>query len=227
MYGSGRCDAGRLRFVSCDADAATAEAGEKHYTSYCAACHGADGTGNPLLGAPNLTNGIWLYGGTREQIAHTLRVGRNGQMPAFNETLSEDKATRMPEIRRLVAKLDTLRDAPALFALSWAVWREATLRIGLAPPVGYLTDLNVSLEVTHTWVGDLSFTLTHQDTGTSVTVFDRPGVPGSTYGCQNDNINATLDDEAFDNAMKHRAVIETAVDVLEKILSVRRRILVE
>ena len=74
-----------------DVDEARAAAGEKHYTTYCAACHGADGTGNPLLGAPNLTNGIWLYGGTREQIAHTLRVGRNGQMPAFSETLSEDK----------------------------------------------------------------------------------------------------------------------------------------
>jgi cytochrome c oxidase cbb3-type subunit 3 len=74
-----------------DVDEALAEAGAAHYASYCAACHQADGTGNPLLGAPNLTNGVWLYGGTREQIAHTLRVGRNGKMPAFGETLSEDK----------------------------------------------------------------------------------------------------------------------------------------
>lgn len=66
-------------------------AGEKHFQTYCVACHQADGTGNPLLGAPNLTNGIWLYGGTAEQIAHTLRKGRNGNMPAFEQTLSEDK----------------------------------------------------------------------------------------------------------------------------------------
>jgi cytochrome c oxidase cbb3-type subunit 3 len=74
-----------------DADEAKAETGKKHFATYCAACHGADGKGNQALGAPNLTNGIWLYGGSREQIAHTLRVGRNGQMPAFEQTLSEDK----------------------------------------------------------------------------------------------------------------------------------------
>ncbi len=74
-----------------DADEALAEAGGKHFATYCAACHGADGTGNPALGAPNLTNGVWLYGGSREQIAHSLRAGRNGQMPAFDTTLSEDK----------------------------------------------------------------------------------------------------------------------------------------
>ena len=44
-----------------------------------------------MLGAPNLTNGIWLYGGKDSQIAHSLRIGRNGQMPAFENTLSEDK----------------------------------------------------------------------------------------------------------------------------------------
>ena len=38
-----------------------------------------------------LANGIWLYGGSAEQIAHTLRAGRNGAMPAFQDTLSEDK----------------------------------------------------------------------------------------------------------------------------------------
>jgi cytochrome c oxidase cbb3-type subunit 3 len=74
-----------------DVDATLAEAGAKHYQTYCAACHGADGTGNLALGAPNLANGVWLYGGSAEQISHTLRVGRNGVMPAFNDTLSEDK----------------------------------------------------------------------------------------------------------------------------------------
>ena len=73
------------------ADSAQASEGEKHFATYCSVCHAADGTGNPMLGSPNLTNGIWLYGGSAEQIAHTLRVGRNGVMPAFSETLSEDK----------------------------------------------------------------------------------------------------------------------------------------
>jgi cytochrome c oxidase cbb3-type subunit 3 len=74
-----------------DTDAAMAAAGETSFKTYCAACHGPDGKGNLALGAPNLTNGIWLYGGSAEQIAHTLRVGRNGMMPAFQDTLSEDK----------------------------------------------------------------------------------------------------------------------------------------
>ena len=59
-----------------------------------------------------------------------------------------------------------------------------------------ISDLNVSIDANHTWVGDLSFTLVHVDTGTSVTIIDRPGVPASTYGCSGDNIAATLDDEA-------------------------------
>lgn len=59
-----------------------------------------------------------------------------------------------------------------------------------------ISDLNVTLDVDHTWVGDLTFTLTHNDTGTTVTLVDRPGVPASTYGCSGDDILATLDDEA-------------------------------
>jgi cytochrome c oxidase cbb3-type subunit 3 len=74
-----------------EADPAQVAAGETHFKTYCAACHGMDGTGNPALGAPNLTNGVWLYGGSAEQIATTLRLGRNGVMPAFGDTLTEDK----------------------------------------------------------------------------------------------------------------------------------------
>ena len=66
-------------------------AGEKVFQTYCVACHGAEGKGNQALGAPNLTNGIWLYGGTDTQIAHSVRAGRNGTMPAHKNLLSEDK----------------------------------------------------------------------------------------------------------------------------------------
>ncbi|MEW5988914.1 MAG: choice-of-anchor Q domain-containing protein, partial [Chloroflexota bacterium] len=62
---------------------------------------------------------------------------------------------------------------------------------------GAITDLNVSLQVAHTWVGDLVFTLTHVDTGTSVTIIDRPGLPPPP-SCNGDDIDATLDDEAAD-----------------------------
>ncbi|EED32701.1 cytochrome c oxidase, cbb3-type, subunit III [gamma proteobacterium NOR5-3] len=80
-----------LSLNSREADPEMVKAGEKHYQTYCIACHGPEAKGNQLMGAPNLTNGIWLYGGSEEQIAHSLRVGRNGQMPAFANTLSEDK----------------------------------------------------------------------------------------------------------------------------------------
>ena len=61
---------------------------------------------------------------------------------------------------------------------------------------GTITDINVNVGATHTYVGDLIFTLTHVETGTTVTLIDRPGVPASSYGCSGDNIAATLDDAA-------------------------------
>jgi len=74
-----------------DADAAQVAAGAQVYQTYCVACHGADAAGNPALGAPNLKNGIWLYGGKPEQIAHSIRAGRNGEMPAHGGLLGEDR----------------------------------------------------------------------------------------------------------------------------------------
>ncbi|MEE4191990.1 MAG: cytochrome-c oxidase, cbb3-type subunit III [Halieaceae bacterium] len=74
-----------------DVNEEMAAAGKAQYDILCVACHGPEGKGNPVLGAPNLTNGIWLYGGSESEIQHTLRVGRNGVMPAFGDQLSEDK----------------------------------------------------------------------------------------------------------------------------------------
>jgi len=74
-----------------EANTAQVAAGEKVFQTYCVACHGADAKGNPALGAPNLKNGIWLYGGNADQISHSIRAGRNGVMPSHKETLSEDK----------------------------------------------------------------------------------------------------------------------------------------
>jgi hypothetical protein len=61
---------------------------------------------------------------------------------------------------------------------------------------GALTDLNVSVRATHTWVGDLIFTVRHVGANTSATVIDRPGVPAAAAGCAQNHVNATLDDEA-------------------------------
>jgi uncharacterized repeat protein (TIGR01451 family) len=65
------------------------------------------------------------------------------------------------------------------------------------PQTATLSDLNVSLLADHTWVSDLSFTLTHVETGSSATLIDRPGLPPGTVGCSGDNIDAVLDDAAL------------------------------
>jgi len=59
------------------------------YGEICIACHGADATGNPLLGAPDLTAGIYVYGADLDSIRATIASGRQGQMPAFGGRLDE------------------------------------------------------------------------------------------------------------------------------------------
>ncbi len=59
---------------------------------------------------------------------------------------------------------------------------------------GRVTGLDVSLRVTHTWVGDLVFVLRHVPTGKSVTLIDRPGMPPGGVGCSRNDIEAVLDD---------------------------------
>jgi len=73
------------------ADATLAAAGKVRFEQVCAACHGIDGRGNPMLGAPNLTDGVWLYGGDAATIKATLLNGRNGQMPAWDGKLGEQR----------------------------------------------------------------------------------------------------------------------------------------
>lgn len=71
-------------------DPQLAEAGEAKFAA-CAACHGQDGKGNYAMGAPNLTDNIWLYGGSEKAVTETLTHGRNGVMPAWEKILGEDK----------------------------------------------------------------------------------------------------------------------------------------
>ncbi len=64
--------------------------GSKIYAENCAACHGDAGKGNMEMGAPNLTDGIWLYGGDKASIVQTISLARNGSMPAWKGRLSDE-----------------------------------------------------------------------------------------------------------------------------------------
>ncbi len=73
-------------------DATLAAAGATVFVDAgCNACHMDDGTGDRMQGAPNLTDAIWLYGGSREAIIETVTYARFGVMPNWNERLSEDE----------------------------------------------------------------------------------------------------------------------------------------
>jgi len=72
-------------------DAAAATTGKTLYSTNCVACHGAEGKGNILFGAPNLTNNVWLYGASPKAIEDTIRNGRSGKMPAHEEFLGKAK----------------------------------------------------------------------------------------------------------------------------------------
>ncbi|MGI6245130.1 MAG: cytochrome-c oxidase, cbb3-type subunit III [Pseudochelatococcus sp.] len=63
--------------------------GAKVFADNCASCHGADGTGNRELGAPNLTTGIWLFGPERETIIDGVWHGRGSVMPAWQDRLDD------------------------------------------------------------------------------------------------------------------------------------------
>jgi len=73
-----------------EADAATLTA-QPLFVALCGACHNADGGGNPLLGGPNLTDDVWLYGSSDVDVRTTIVSGRNGVMPAHGEFLGEKR----------------------------------------------------------------------------------------------------------------------------------------
>ncbi len=72
----------------------TQDQGAKLYQENCAVCHGVDGKGGRPVGAPNLTDKIWLYGGDRKTIFETVFYGRKGIMPTW-QTRLDDNMIRM------------------------------------------------------------------------------------------------------------------------------------
>lgn len=78
-----------LSLSSSEYDAALAEAGAVVFEDNCSACHGEAGLGDPSMGAPNLADAIWLYGGDRETVHESVAYSRYGVMPAWGQRLSE------------------------------------------------------------------------------------------------------------------------------------------
>ncbi len=72
-------------------DAAAAAAGQPMYAGLCGICHAVDGSGSQAIGAPDLTDDVWLHGGTRSDIARAIEVGFSNQMPAHSDILSEGR----------------------------------------------------------------------------------------------------------------------------------------
>jgi len=70
---------------------AAAQAGKEKFQLFCAACHGAEATGNQAIGAPNLTDKNWLYGGSKAVISESISKGRQGAMPAHKDLLGENQ----------------------------------------------------------------------------------------------------------------------------------------
>ena len=64
-------------------------AGKALFAANCVACHGDDAKGNAELGAPDLTDSFWIYGGDLETIDTTIWGGRQGHMPTWEGRLSD------------------------------------------------------------------------------------------------------------------------------------------
>ena len=71
--------------------AAAIERGRTVFAEQCSGCHGEAGKGSVEMGAPNLTDGIWLYGNRKADVMETIRTGRGGVMPSWEGKL--DPAT--------------------------------------------------------------------------------------------------------------------------------------
>jgi cytochrome c oxidase cbb3-type subunit 3 len=80
-----------LRLAGRTSDNLRAHRGKAKFDASCAACHGANGKGNQQLGAPNLTDDVWLHGGSEAAIIETINKGRGGAMPAHKHFLDADK----------------------------------------------------------------------------------------------------------------------------------------
>jgi len=103
---------------------ASARAGQTLFVANCAVCHGDNGGGNRTVGAPNLTDAIWLYGGDRTTLTQTITNARYGIMPAWNTRLSP------VTIRMLAAYVHSLGGGEKAPAPAPQVAQQADAKVG-------------------------------------------------------------------------------------------------
>jgi cytochrome c oxidase cbb3-type subunit 3 len=70
----------------------TASPAHSRYMTVCIACHGPEGGGMQVLGAPSLKDDVWLYGSSPQEIRKSIVEGRNGVMPAHSNLIGPDRA---------------------------------------------------------------------------------------------------------------------------------------
>lgn len=78
-----------------DHDAAAAGRGKAIFAENCAVCHGEDAKGNQPLGAPNLTDAIWLYGSDKADVVAQINTGGGGVMPAWSQRLDDSTIKKL------------------------------------------------------------------------------------------------------------------------------------
>ncbi|MDO5652258.1 MAG: cytochrome-c oxidase, cbb3-type subunit III [Moraxella sp.] len=88
-------------------DQALVAQGKPIFDANCVLCHGADAKGLTAMGAPNLTDDIWLFGGDRAAVQQTIRHGRSGVMPAWQTRLGNER------VALLAAYVKALSQQPA------------------------------------------------------------------------------------------------------------------
>jgi len=97
-----------LQLSGQDHDATLATAGSELFLDQCSACHGEEGLGEPTLGAPNLADAIWLYGGDVDTITETVTYSRFGVMPAWLEDYRPGTGLTQAEVRAVAAYVHQL-----------------------------------------------------------------------------------------------------------------------
>ena len=84
------------------------EEGAQLYAEQCAACHGMEGEGMTMMGAPALNDQIWLYGGSRERVIETITYSRYGVMPPWNEEVRGTSGLTDAQIKQVALYVHSL-----------------------------------------------------------------------------------------------------------------------